>query len=107
MESERGGGADKKKKNKKIKIITFQERDQLKFYSLSDAILYDCISTINQFIKPFLDNKMSTFEDYGAFNHSCFINVCVSSAEFTWLNLTSHCEPNSFLELNQKCKWAY
>ena len=28
---------------------------------------YDCINTINQFIKPFLDNKMSIFEEYGAF----------------------------------------
>ena len=28
----------------------------------------DCINTISQFIKPFLDNKMSIFEEYGAFN---------------------------------------
>ena len=31
------------------------------------AIFYDCISTIYQFIIPFLDNKMSVFEEYGAF----------------------------------------
>ena len=29
--------------------------------------IYDCINTIYQFIKPFLDNKMSIFEEYGAF----------------------------------------
>ena len=28
--------------------------------------LYDRINTIYQFIKPFLDNKMSTFEEYRA-----------------------------------------
>ena len=35
---------------------------------LSGATFYDCINTIYQFIKPFLDNKMSIFEEYGAFN---------------------------------------
>ena len=30
----------------------------------SGATFYDCISTIYQFIKPFLDNKMSIFEEY-------------------------------------------
>ena len=34
---------------------------------LSGATFYDCINTIYQFIKPFLDNKMSIFEEYGAF----------------------------------------
>ena len=34
-------------------------RDKLKFYS---ATFYDCINTIYQFTKPFLDNKMSIFE---------------------------------------------
>ena len=42
-------------------------RDKLKFYRLSGATFYDCINTIYQF-KPFLDNKMSIFEKYGAFN---------------------------------------
>ena len=28
---------------------------------------YECINTIYQFIKSFFDNKMSNFEDYGAF----------------------------------------
>ena len=32
--------------------------------------IYDCINTIYQFIKPFLDNKMSNFEEYGAFKHN-------------------------------------
>ena len=42
-------------------------RDKLKFYRLSDATFYDLINTIYQFIKPFLDKKMSIFEEYGAF----------------------------------------
>ena len=29
----------------------------MKFYRLSDATFYDCINTIYQFIKPFLDKK--------------------------------------------------
>ena len=33
----------------------------------SGATFYDCINTIYQFNKPFLDNKMSIFEKYGAF----------------------------------------
>ena len=37
------------------------------FYWLSGATFYDCINTIYQFIKPFLDNKMSIFEGYGAY----------------------------------------
>ena len=45
----------------------FKKRDSLKFYKLSGATFYDCINTIYQFIKPFLDNKMSIFEEYGAF----------------------------------------
>ena len=31
------------------------------------ATFYYCITTIYQFIKPFMDNKMSIFEGYGAF----------------------------------------
>ena len=34
---------------------------------LSGATFYDCINTIYQFIKPFLDNKMSIFEEYRVF----------------------------------------
>ena len=49
------------------KKIISRMRDQLKFYRLSDATFYDRINTIYQFSKPFLDNKMSTFEGYGAF----------------------------------------
>ena len=40
----------------------------MEIYRLSGATFYDCINTIYQFIKSFLDNKMSVFEDYGAFN---------------------------------------
>ena len=36
----------------------------MKFYKLSSATLYDCINTIYQLMKPFLDNKMSMFEEY-------------------------------------------
>ena len=42
-------------------------RDELKFYRLSGATFYDCITILYQFIKPFLDNKMSIFEEYRAF----------------------------------------
>ena len=46
---------------------------ELKFYRLPDATFYDCINTIYQFIKPFLDNnltEMSIFEEYRAFKQS-------------------------------------
>ena len=43
-------------------------RDKLKFYRLWGATFYDCINNIHQFIKPFLDYKMSIFEEYGAVN---------------------------------------
>ena len=49
-----------------LKIISFS-RTRLKFYRLSGVIFYDCINTIYQIIKPFLDNRMSIFEEYGAF----------------------------------------
>ena len=39
----------------------------MKFYRLSGATFYDCITSIYQFIKPSLVNKMSIFEEYGAF----------------------------------------
>ena len=42
----------------------------MKFYRLSDATFYDCVNTIYQSIKLFLDNKMSIFEEYGAFKIS-------------------------------------
>ena len=34
---------------------------------LPGATFSDYINTIYQFIKPFLDNKRSVFEEYGAF----------------------------------------
>ena len=45
----------------------------MKFYRLSGSTFYNCINTIYLFIKPFLDNKMSDnkmsiFEEYGAFD---------------------------------------
>ena len=51
-----------KKKKKDEKMFHFKNE-----YWLSGATFYDCISTIHQFIKPFLDNNMSVFEEYGAF----------------------------------------
>ena len=50
-------------------------RDQLKFYRLSGATFYDCIDTIYQFIKPFLDNKKSIFEESGAFKCQIIFSV--------------------------------
>ena len=49
------------------KIISFQERKILKFYRLSGATFYECINTIYEFIKSFLDNKIAIFEEFGAF----------------------------------------
>ena len=37
---------------------------------LSGATFHECINTIYQFIKSFLEYKMSIFEEYGAFNVS-------------------------------------
>ena len=44
----------------------------MKFLRLSGAIFYDRINAIYQFIKSFLDNKMSIFEEYGTFK---YINI--------------------------------
>ena len=41
------------------KIISFHE--ELKFNSLSGSTFYDCINTIFQFIKSFLENKVFMF----------------------------------------------
>ena len=53
--------------NKKVISFLIQFKNErlfeLKFYRLSDATFYDYINTIYQFIKPFLDNKMSIFEE--------------------------------------------
>ena len=47
--------------------FNLKTKDWLKFYKLSGATFNDCINTIYQFIKPFLDNKMSIVEEYGTF----------------------------------------
>ena len=39
------------------------------FHRLSGATFYDCINTTYQFIKPFLDNKMSFLGKYGAYKY--------------------------------------
>ena len=50
------------------KSFHFKKERLTEILQLSGAIFYDCIDTIYQFIKSFLDNKMSIFEDYGSFN---------------------------------------
>ena len=47
-------------------LIQFKNERLTKFYRLSGATFYDCINTI-YLSKSFLDNKMSIFEEYGAF----------------------------------------
>ena len=48
-------------------LVQFKNERLTKIFRLSGAEFYDCINTIYQFIKPFLDNKMSIFEEYAAF----------------------------------------
>ena len=50
-----------------IKTFHFDTVQEQEINRLSGATFYDCINTIYQFIKHFLDNKMSIFEEYGAF----------------------------------------
>ena len=59
----------------KKKIILFQEREINRNNRLSGAPFYDFINTIYQFIKPFLDNKMSISEEYGAFNANSVVPI--------------------------------
>ena len=47
----------------------FDPVQELKFYRLLSATCYDCINTIYQFSKSFLDDKMSIFDEYEAFHH--------------------------------------
>ena len=71
----------------------------MKFYRLSDATFYDCINTIYQFIKPFLDNKMSIFEKYGAINSFTAIGDDNTLANSVNPDETAHNEP-SHLDLH-------
>ena len=57
----------------------------MKFYRLSGATFYDCINIIQQFIQPFLDNKMSISEEYGAFKRKN--KHCVPNGKCHELNL--------------------
>ena len=63
-------------------FIFDQFKKTLEFYIQTDATLYDCINTIYQFILPFLDNKMSIFEKYGAFKEE-YLVICFSYIEGT------------------------
>ena len=43
---------------------------------MSGATFYECVINIYQFIKPFLDDKMSIFKEYGAFNKlTCWVKI--------------------------------
>ena len=42
-------------------FIQFKDERLNEILQAASATLYDCINTIYQFIKPFLDNKMSFF----------------------------------------------
>ena len=73
-------------------------RGQLKVYRLSVATFYGCINTIYLYIKSLLDNKMSIFEEYGAFNlvllipkHVLFLdlNISISNALISSKNATN------------------
>ena len=44
-------------------------------------IIFVCINTIYQFIKLFLDNKMSIFEGYGAFKE--YLVIIIIMGEFS------------------------
>ena len=64
------------------KFISFQERETNwnftgwqvpHFMIVLIPYINLCINTIYQFIKPFLDNKMSIFEEYGAFKWAWYI----------------------------------
>ena len=50
-------------------------KNEMIFYRFSELILpaHDYINTIHQFIKPFLDKKMSIFDKYGAFKYRIII----------------------------------
>ena len=52
-----------------LTLATFHFKNErlTEIYRLSGATFYACINTIHQFIKPFFDNKMSIFEEYGLF----------------------------------------
>ena len=52
------------------KIILFQERKTNRNFTGCQVPHFMIVLIPYQFIKPFLDNKMSVFEEYGAFNLS-------------------------------------
>ena len=57
----------------------------MKFYRLSGPTFYDCINTIYQFIKPFLDNKMFIFEEYGAFKDTGYLFYLFKDISIFWI----------------------
>ena len=50
------------------KSFQFKKERLTEILQASGATFYDCTNAIYKFIKPFLDNKMSIFEEYWAFN---------------------------------------
>ena len=56
---------------------------------MSGATFYDCINTIYQFIKPFLDNKLSSFFINMVFKASGYLAICFISRPWKAFNLES------------------
>ena len=69
---------DKKKKN--TFLIQFKNQRLTEILQAVRCHIYDRIKNIYQFIKSFLDKKMSVFEEYGAFKvhhpQKTFKNIC-------------------------------
>ena len=51
------------------KSFHFKNKTLIEINRLSRATFYDCLNTIYQFIKSFLENEMSVFKEYGSFEH--------------------------------------
>ena len=49
------------------KSFHFKNERQTEILQAVRCHIFDCIHTIYKFIKSFLDNRMSIFEEYGAF----------------------------------------
>ena len=93
-----------------------RKKNHFKFYRLSDVTFYDCINTIYQFTKPFLDNKMPIFEEYGAFNVSASLThkvpkLVADDVLIFYLsekiNFNISCEMSAWLAVHMKCQHLY
>ena len=61
--------------NKKIFWIQFKNERLTEILQAVIRHVNDRINTTYNLTKPFLDNKMSIFEEYGAFKQSMVINI--------------------------------